>query len=353
MLAVRASLGLKAASLQLASLQLASLQLANLQSIAVQSASPSAAIPLCCARIGGAADLRERCMTTTSRRQFLASTAGLLAASAMPAWAQSGSIPLGLQLYTVRQDLAKDYEGTMRQIKAIGIRNVQANLTMAGKNAAEQKKLYDAMGISWKSVHAGGDALRANLQATIDEAKKVGITNITCSFPLFPTDRAKILSGPTLDDWKRNADTFNKCGQACKAAGMSFGYHNHNLEFRKVGNVVPFDLMIQQTDPGLVQYEMDIGWVVAGGADPAVYLSKYPTRFHALHIKDLKRQGIPNTNMKMVSAIIGQGIIDWKKLIPVIHKTSVERAYLEIEEPYDPSPLGMVKASFEYLHGKI
>ncbi len=289
----------------------------------------------------------------TNRRQFLVSAAGLMAAAATPTWAQARSIPLGLQLYTVRQDLAKDYDGTMRQLKAIGIRNVQANLTMSGKSSADQKKLYDSLGISWKSIHAGGDALRGNIQPTIDEAAKVGITNITCSFPLFPIDRAKIMAGPTIDDWKRNAETFNKCGQACKAAGMTFGYHNHNLEFRKIGAVVPYDFLLKETDPSLVHMEMDIGWVVAGGADPAAYLTKYPTRFHSLHIKDLKNQGIPNTNMKMTSAIIGQGIIDWKKLIPVIHKTSVEHAFLEIEEPYVPSPMGMVKASFEYLHGKV
>jgi sugar phosphate isomerase/epimerase len=289
----------------------------------------------------------------TNRRQFLVSAAGLMAAAATPTWAQGRPIPLGLQLYTVRQDLARDYDGTMRQLRAIGIRNVQANLTMSGKSSADQKKLYDSLGISWKSIHAGGDALRGNIQPTIDEAAKVGITNITCSFPLFPIDRAKIMAGPTLDDWKRNAETFNKCGQACKAAGMTFGYHNHNLEFRKIGAVVPYDLLLKQTDPSLVLMEMDIGWVVAGGADPAAYLTKYPTRFHSLHIKDLKNQGIPNTNMKMTSAIIGQGIIDWKKLIPVIHKTSVEHAFLEIEEPYVPSPMGMVKASFEYLHGKV
>jgi sugar phosphate isomerase/epimerase len=99
--------------------------------------------------------------------------------------------------------------------------------------------------------------------------------------------------------------------------------------------------------------EMDIGWVVAGGADPVAYLNKYPTRFHSLHIKDLKSDGIPNTNGKMVSAIIGKGIVDWKKLLPAVHKTKVERCFLEIEEPYDPSPLEMVKQSYDFLHGHI
>jgi len=288
-----------------------------------------------------------------NRRHLLAGAAGLALAPRTSAWAQSGKIPLGLQLYTVRHDLAKDYVGTMRRIKAIGIRHVQANLTMNGRSAADQRKLYDGMGFVWESAHSGGDELRGNLQATIDTARKAGIKNIICSFPLYPVDRARIMAGPTLDDWKRNAEALNRCGLACKGAGLSFGYHNHNLEFRKIGNVVPYDLLLAETNPALVQMEMDIGWVVAGGADPVAYLNKYPDRYHDLHIKDLKKQGIPNTNMKMVSAIIGRGIIDWKKVLAAAHRTAVERAFLEIEEPYIPSALGMVSASFRYLHGQI
>jgi sugar phosphate isomerase/epimerase len=288
----------------------------------------------------------------TTRRGFLGMTGSLLAVSAMPALAQR-SIPLGLQLYTVRADLAKDYEGTMRQLKAIGLRRVQANLTMAGKSSADQRKLYDAMGFTWESIHAGGDALRGNVQATVDEAKSVGIKNITCSFPLYPVDRAQIMAGPTLDDWKHNAEAFNKAGEACKKAGLTFAYHNHNLEFRKVGDVVPYDLLLKETDPTLVSMEMDIGWVIAGGADPVAYLTKYPTRYSSLHIKDLKNEGIPNFNMKMTSAIIGRGMVDWKKIRVAAHQSKVERAFLEIEEPYDPSPLGMVKASFDYMGGKV
>ena len=289
----------------------------------------------------------------TTRRNFLGMTAAAFATAPFaPAFAQR-HIPLGLQLYTVRADLAKDYEGTMKKLKDIGIRHVQANLTMAGKTSAEQRKLYDSMGFVWESVHAGGDGLRANLQATIDEAKGVGIKNITCSFPLYPVDRAQIMAGPTVDDWKRNADAFNKAGAACKAAGMSFGYHNHNLEFRKIGDVVPYDLLLKETDPALVGMEMDIGWVVAGGADPVAYLTKYPSRYISVHIKDLKNEGIPNTNMKMTSAIIGKGIIDWSKVLPAIKKSSVKSAYLELEEPYDPSPIGMVQASAAYLKGKL
>jgi sugar phosphate isomerase/epimerase len=291
----------------------------------------------------------------TTRRNFLGMTAAAFALAPFasgPVFAQR-RVALGLQLYTVRADLAKDYEGTMKKLKDIGIRHVQANLTMAGKTSAEQRKLYDSMGFVWESIHAGGDGLRSSLQATIGEAKGAGIKNITCSFPLYPVDRAQIMAGPTVDDWKRNADTFNKAGAACKAAGMSFAYHNHNLEFRKIGEVLPYDLLLKETDPSLVQMEMDIGWVVAGGADPVAYLTKYPNRYHSLHIKDLKNVGIPNYGMKMISAIIGKGIIDWKAVLAAAHKIRLERAFLEIEEPYDPSALEMVKQSFDYMHGQV
>ena len=286
----------------------------------------------------------------TSRRNFLMSAAALAVSG--PAFSQR-HIPLGLQLYTVRADLAKDFEGTLQKVRAIGIRNVQANLTMNGRTSQQQRKLYDALGLKWESIHAGGDALRGPVQATIDEAKAAGIKNITCSFPLYPVDRAAIMAGPTVDDWKRNADAFNKAAALCRQAGLSFAYHNHNLEFRKIGDVLPYDLLLKETDPALVGMEMDIGWVVAGGADPVAYLTQYPTRYSSVHIKDLKNEGIPNTNMKMISAIIGKGIIDWSRVLPAIKMSSVRTAYLEIEEPYDPSPLGMVEASFDFMKGKI
>ncbi len=291
----------------------------------------------------------------TSRREFLAGAAAAFAAApfaSVPALAQRHLL-LGLQLYTVRADLAKDYEGTLKLVKAAGVRKVQANLTMSGRTSQQQRKIYDEMGFIWDSIHASGDALRNNAQATIDEAKAAGIKNITCSFPLYPTDRAVIMAGPTVDDWKKNIDTFNTIGGLCKKSGLTFGYHNHNLEFRKIGDVVPYDLLIKEADPALVSMEMDIGWVASSGADPVAYLTKYPKRYSAVHIKDLKSVGIPNVNGKMDSAIIGKGIIDWNKVLPAIKKSSVTSAYLELEEPYDPSPIGMVQQSAAFLKGKL
>ncbi len=295
------------------------------------------------------------------RRQFLAGAAGLLVSGVAPACAQDYAvpvarppiIPLGLQLYTVRRDLERDYARTMHRIRAIGIRQVQANLTQSGKSAVQQRKIYDDLGIAWTSIHAGGDALRKRLAATIDAAGRAGITNITCALPLYPIEQARLMAGPSIADWQRNAEALNRCGMICRGAGMTFAYHNHNLEFRRIGKMVPYDLLLKETVPSLVQMEMDIGWVVAAGADPVAYLRKYPARIHAVHIKDLKRQGVPNTDLKMVGAVVGRGIVDWKKVLPALRQTRVTRAYLEIEPPYVPSAISMVRASFARLDGHI
>lgn len=288
----------------------------------------------------------------TTRRSFLAGATAAMAAAGMPAWAVE-KMQLGIQLYTVRDDLAKDFEGTLKQLHEIGLRVVQSNLVMAGRPAPQLRKIYDSFGFTWDSIHASGPALRDTPQQTIEQAKAVGINNVTCSSPLYPADPKVMAAGPSADDWKRNADVFNKIGAMCKAAGMSFGFHNHSREFKAIEGVPAFDMLLAYTDPSLVNFEMDIGWVRASGADPVAYLTKYPKRFTALHIKDLTPEGIPNTNNKMNSAIIGKGMVNWTAVLAAARKSAVTRAYLEIEEPYNPSPLGMVKASYEFLKGKI
>lgn len=288
----------------------------------------------------------------TTRRSFLAGATAAMAAAGVPAWANE-KMQLGIQLYTVRDDLAKDFEGTLKQVKDIGLRVVQSNLTMNGRDAKQLRKIYDSFGFTWDSIHASGPALRDTAQQTVDQAKAAGIKNITCSFPLYPSDRNILIAGAPMEDWKRNAETFNKIGAMCKAAGMTFAFHNHSIEFKTIEGVPVYDTLLAYTDPSLVSMEMDIGWVRASGADPAAYLTKYPKRFTALHIKDLTGEGIPNTNNKMNSAIIGKGLVNWTAVLAAARTSAVSRAYLEIEEPYNPSPLGMVKASYEFLKGKI
>jgi sugar phosphate isomerase/epimerase len=287
----------------------------------------------------------------TTRRYFIGMAAATMAVG--PTVAQ-GHVPLGLQLYTVREDLAKDFAGTLNKIKAIGIRTVQtADLAANGRDAMQLRKIFNDMGLTWESSHASGDELRISAPQTIDRAKAAGLKNLVCSFPPYPADQGAVLAGPTLDDWKRNAEACNKIAELCKKVGLTFSYHNHNVEFKKLGGAYAYDVLLRELDPTLVQMEMDIGWVVASGADPVDYLTRFPARYRSLHIKDLKPQGVPNTDLKMVSAIIGKGIVDWTRVLAAARKASVHNAYLEIEEPYDPSPLEMVRSSYEYLKGRI
>ncbi|HEU0161735.1 MAG TPA: sugar phosphate isomerase/epimerase [Rhizomicrobium sp.] len=287
----------------------------------------------------------------TNRRSFLAGAAAL-AASGSTAFANQ-KIALGIQLYTVRDDLAKDFDGTLKKVRDIGFRLVQSNLTMNGRGPAELRKIYNGLGFTWDSVHASGAALREDAQKTIEAAKAAGVKDITCSFPLYPLDRNILMTGAPMSDWQRNAEQFNRLGSLCKAAGLSFGFHNHGIEFKTVDGVPALDILIRETDPTLVNMEMDIGWVRAAGADPAAYLRKYPKRFTALHIKDLKPDGIPNTNNKMISAVIGTGLVNWTDVLAAARKAAVSRAYLEIEGPYDPEPLEMVRRSYEFLKTRV
>jgi sugar phosphate isomerase/epimerase len=287
----------------------------------------------------------------TTRRHFIGMAAAAIAVR--PAAAQ-GHVPLGLQLYTVRDDLAKDFAGTLKKIKAIGIRKVQTGgLAANGRDAMQLRRIFGDLGLTWESSHISGDELRNSAQQTIDRAKAAGLKNLVCSFPPYPVDEKAVLAGPTLDDWKRDAETCNRIGALCQNAGLTLSYHNHNVEFKKLDGAYAYDTLLKELNPALVQMEMDIGWVVAGGADPVDYLTRFPTRYHSLHIKDLKPQGVPNTVGKMTSAIIGKGMVDWARVLPAARKASVNSAYLELEEPYDPSPLEMVRASYEYLKGQI
>src|SRR5579872_1626766 len=163
----------------------------------------------------------------TTRRDFIGMATAAMAVG--PAAAQ-GHIPLGLQLYTVREDLAKDFTGTLNKIKAIGIRMVQTGgLAANGRDAMQLRKIFDDTGLTWESSHAGGDALRLSAPQTVDQAKAAGLKNLVCSFPLYPVDHGAVLAGPTLDDWKRDAETCNRIGALCKKAGLTFSYHNHNV----------------------------------------------------------------------------------------------------------------------------
>jgi sugar phosphate isomerase/epimerase len=161
---------------------------------------------------------------------------------------------------------------------------------------------------------------------------------------------ARLGASMTEDDWKWNADFLNRKAAALKPYGLRFGYHNHNVEFAPVGGSTGLEQLIQGTDPALVTFEMDAGWVVAAGADPKALLAAHPGRFSAMHVKDVKASTHPNFSFEQDPCEVGQGIIDWKTLLAKAYQANVRQFYVEQEPPFSRPRLESVGISFNYLN---
>jgi sugar phosphate isomerase/epimerase len=154
----------------------------------------------------------------------------------------------------------------------------------------------------------------------------------------------------TLDDWKTTADLLNSAGATLKKAGLALGYHNHNVEFAPVGGTTGMDYLLGNTDPALVHFEMDAGWVVAAGADPFALLKAHPRRFRQMHVKDVKATTKPNFAFEQDPAEVGSGVIDWKRLLPASYTAGIRDFFVEQEAPFAMPRLDSVKVSFDYLN---
>ena len=299
-------------------------------------------------------------MLKQSRRDFVkAGSAALIYSSFHSSilCAQSLKVPLGLQLYSVREQLPKDYEGTLKQLGAIGFREVES-AGYYNHTAAQVKQAISSAGLHLVSAHYGSDDLHQKLDEIISFSKDVGVSYIICSFPGFKDpSRVKNLTNKqksgafTMEDWRWNAEQFNAIGAKVSAAGLKFGYHNHTMEFRKEHGVVPYDELLRLTDPAHVTMEMDCGWVTVGGANPIDYLQKYPNRISMLHAKDFK--GItPTSSIENVPTIVelGQGTIDYRPIFAAAAKAGgIKHCFVE-QEGYNVAPMEGLKIDADYMH---
>jgi sugar phosphate isomerase/epimerase len=294
-----------------------------------------------------------------SRRDFvIAGSASLIYGSIHNRLnAQTLKVPLGLQLYSVREQLPKDYEGTLKQLGAIGFREVES-AGYYNHSAAQVKQAMSNAGLHLVSAHYGSDDLHKKLDEIIAFNKEVGVSYLICSFPGFKDpSRVKnippkeIINAFTLEDCRWNAEQFNTIGKKVNAAGLKFGYHNHSMEFRKTDGVVPYDELLRLTDPSHVTMEMDCGWVVVGGANPVEYLRKYPTRITMLHVKDFK-DITANSSIENVPTIVelGQGSIDYRPIFAQAAKSGVVKHCFVEQEGYNVPPMEGLKIDADYMH---
>ncbi len=241
---------------------------------------------------------------------------------------------VGLQLYSVRDLMKADLPGTLRKVAQIGYKEVEF-AGYFGRSPAQIRALLKQNGLTSPSSHIGLDILEKDSISAFADAKAIGHQWVT--MPYIPEERRK-----TVDDWNRIIDLLNKLGPQAKAAGLRLAYHNHDFEIRPVNGVRPLDMMLDKTDPSLVDFEMDLYWVVFGGGDPIDFFNRHPKRFALVHVKD--SAGPPDN--KMVD--VGKGTIDFPRIFAQSDKAGIKHYFVEHDQPADP--IATIRNSYQYLH---
>jgi len=295
------------------------------------------------------------------RRAFLAAgiaamTAGGASAAGQPFFKRHG-LQVGIQLYTLAPEAAKDLDGTLRAVAGIGYKTIELH-SLFGKTGVQMRASLDAAGLTCASIHVQGRGqLDGDLGKLADDLKAIGVQTAVMPIP-FLSDRLiqsaggdwrKALGALTADDWRMNADFLNEKAAVLAKSGIKVGYHNHNFEFLPLGDTNGLEIMIQRTDPKLVTFELDVGWVAAAGVDPAAFFDKHKGRFSLMHVKDIKADTQPNFELKMDPTEIGSGKLPWKTLLPAAYAAGVRGFYVEQEPPFARPRIEAAKISHDYL----
>jgi sugar phosphate isomerase/epimerase len=277
--------------------------------------------------------------------------------------------PIGLQLYTVVKEMESDPIGTLKKVKAAGYAEVELS-PLATMSPRDLRTALNDNGLKNPSGHYLLQDLLTSLPQKIEAAKQLGEDYMIVTVPWvadvskFPKKPGQgdmeyfigILNSLTLDDWKWNADQFNRIGAETKKAGLQLGYHNHNFEFKSFGPTTGYDEFIRLTDPELVKLELDCGWMVVAGKDPVDYLAKFPDRYRFLHVKDFHKGFTPRTTLldngagAPVATELGRGAIDYSRILAAIRNVKIRALFVEQEPPYTEMPaLEAIKVDYQYL----
>ena len=286
-------------------------------------------------------------MNAENRRQFLCqATRGLAGLAALGTGSLRASplgLPIGLELYTVRNELEKDFAGTIKKVAAIGYKEVELYAFLK-KPAAEIGRTLADNGLVCPVAHYDL-TLEPRLAQEIDYAHELGLKYMVVAW-LTPEERK------SLDQYKRYAEFFNRAGAETKKAGIQFGYHNHNFEFKTFDGKVAFDELLRLTDPQLVKIELDCFWMTWAGRNPVNYMKRDPGRYPILHIKDRKPGFGTSTDVDDKPGPfteVGHGIIDWK---PIFAAAPAGVKHYFVEQDFcDRSPFESARISYEYLKG--
>lgn len=255
-----------------------------------------------------------------------------------------GSInEFGIQLYTLRDDFPKDPKGVLKQVADLGFKQIEGyegkEGLFWGMSNLDFKKYIDDLGMKLVSSHCN---IKSDFEKKAKQAAEIGMEYLVCPWV-----------GPqkSMDDWKKVTDEFNECGKICKKHGIKFAYHNHAYTFKAFTGMIPHHFVMDNTDPELVDHEMDIYWVVTGGADPIEYLTKYSNRFRLCHVKDRLKDVA--ADVREASCDLGTGMIDFPKILKVAKENGMKYFILEQERYDNSTPLKSVGVGAEYLKNLV
>lgn len=284
-----------------------------------------------------------------TRRNFLKAGAAVAALAVVPEGFATvlakKEKAIGLQLYSVREDLEKDFDGTMKAVVNIGYKRLEAagynNRKFYGKTPAEMRKYVSDLGARMVGSHTGSALLKEGDTKGWDFWKNNAedTAELGCKWIVqagYPSGDIKSIS-----DVKRLAEQFNKCGEIARSNNLKFAFHNHVDEFKKLEGQVPYDVLIENTDPELVTFQMDTAQVVYGGYKCHDYVKRYPGRFSNWHLKDANSDGKGSTEF-------GKGIVDFKSLFAVAKLAGLEDYFVE-QERYNMTPLESIKYDYDFL----
>jgi sugar phosphate isomerase/epimerase len=282
-------------------------------------------------------------MITISRREFCkvaatqAAAVGLLSAGVLKLHANPLGLPIGCQTWPVRDMIAKDFPGTLKQLAAAGFQAIEmcspvgyADNDFGGLvkyKGSELKRIISDAGLTCVSSHFGMEELRANQEDRIAWAKDVGLTQMLVASLGGPKK-------PTMDDVKRAADEYNRMGEKAAKAGIQQGLHNEDFELSTIDGKRTYDVLFQLLDPSLVKFQFQVS-TISQGYDAAEYFTKYPGRFISIHV-----QGWSATTKKIMP--VGQDTLDWKKIFTAAKTGGIKNYFVEMK-------LEMMKASVPYL----
>ena len=255
---------------------------------------------------------------------------------------------IGLQLYTLRNQLPKDLEGTLKKVAEIGYKNVEGydykNRLILGKTPVEFRKIVEDMGMKLPSMHVVTELTTSESRVSIMDQWKTTVEDMA-SIDVKYVVYAIIAEAErkTLDDYKKWAERFNQFGEICKQAGSQYIYHNHDFEFKSFDGQMGYDILLKNTDPDLVKFEIDLYWITKAGQDPVAYIEKNPGRFELYHIKDME-----NSPSKTFTEV-GQGTVNFERVFKVREIAGMKLFFVE-QDLTKIDRFESIKMSFDYLN---